>query len=64
MKKETKTPETYIQMLQQELRMLTSHNEAVLAYVRLLNAQVSGNTHRITELQHKLAKARGIENDT
>jgi glutamate/tyrosine decarboxylase-like PLP-dependent enzyme len=49
-------PETYLKRLQEELRLLVEHNENTLGYVRLLNAQVSGNTHRITELQHKIAK--------
>ena len=52
-------PETYLKRLQEELRLLVEHNEATLGYVRLLNAQVAGNTHRITELQHKIAKELG-----
>jgi hypothetical protein len=51
---------TYLKALQEELRLLVDHNENTLAYVRLLNAQVSGNTHRITELQHKIAKELGL----
>jgi hypothetical protein len=54
-------PIPYIKRLQEELRLLIDHNESVLAYVRLLNAQVAGNTHRITELQHKIAKELGVE---
>jgi len=54
------TPSTYLKALQEELRILTEHNEATLSYVRLLNAQVAGNTHRITELQHKIAKELGV----
>ena len=48
--------ETYLKRLQKQLRLLVDHNENTLAYVRLLNAQVAGNTHQITELQHKIAK--------
>ena len=51
--------ESYLKRLQEELRLLVEHNEATLGYVRLLNAQVAGNTHRITELQHKIAKELG-----
>ncbi len=51
--------ETYLKRLQEELKLLVDHNEATLGYVRLLNAQVAGNTHRITELQHKIAKELG-----
>mgnify|MGYP003704065903 CR=1 FL=1 len=51
---------TYLKSLQEQLRLLVDHNESVLAYVRLLNAQVAGNTHRITELQHKIAKELGV----
>jgi hypothetical protein len=54
-------PITYLKQLQEELRLLVDHNENTLAYVRLLNAQVAGNTHQITELQHKIAKELGIE---
>jgi len=50
---------TNLKRLQEELRLLVDHNENTLGYVRLLNAQVSGNTHRITELQHKIAKELG-----
>jgi hypothetical protein len=46
--------------LQEQLRLLVEHNENTLGYVRLLNAQVSGNTHKITELQHKIAKELGV----
>ena len=53
--------EPYIRHLQRELKLLIEHNESVLAYVRLLNAQVAGNTHRISELQHKIAKERGMD---
>jgi len=58
MSEDKQTP--YIKRLQEELRLLIDHNENTLAYVRLLNAQVAGNTHRITELQHKIAKALGV----
>lgn len=51
--------ETYLKRLQEELKLLVDHNENTLGYVRLLNAQVAGNTHRITELQHKIAKELG-----
>lgn len=51
--------ETYLKRLKEELRLLVEHNENTLGYVRLLNAQVAGNTHRITELQHKIAKELG-----
>ena len=51
--------ETYLKRLQEELKLLVEHNENTLGYVRLLNAQVAGNTHRITELQHKIAKELG-----
>lgn len=51
---------TYVKVLQEQLRLLVEHNENVLAYVRLLNAQVAGNTHNITELQHKIAKELGV----
>lgn len=54
-------PIPYIKRLQEELRLLIDHNENVLAYVRLLNAQVAGNTHRITELQHKISKELGLK---
>jgi hypothetical protein len=50
---------THLKALQEELRLLVDHNENTLGYVRLLNAQVAGNTHRITELQHKIAKELG-----
>lgn len=59
MSEEKQTP--YIKRLQEELRLLVEHNEATLGYVRLLNAQVAGNTHRITELQHKIAKELGLK---
>jgi hypothetical protein len=51
---------TYVKILQEQLRLLVEHNENTLGYVRLLNAQVSGNTHKITELQHKIAKELGV----
>ena len=60
MSEEKQTP--YIKRLQEELRLLIDHNENTLGYVRLLNAQVAGNTHRITELQHKIAKELGLKN--
>lgn len=53
-------PQTYLKRLQEELRLLVDHNENTLSYVRLLNAQVAGNTHRITELQYKIAKELGV----
>jgi len=53
-------PITYLKALQEELRLLVEHNENTLGYVRLLNAQVSGNSHRITELQHKIARELGV----
>jgi hypothetical protein len=60
---EEKKQYTYVQILQEQLRNEVDHNETLLAYIRLLNAQVSGNTHKITELQHKIAKALGVESD-
>ena len=54
-------PTTYLKRLQKELRLLVDHNENTLGYVRLLNAQMAGNTHRIKKLQHKIAKELGIE---
>jgi hypothetical protein len=51
---------TYVQVLQEQLRNEVDHNETLLGYIRLLNAQVSGNTRRITELQHKIAKELGV----
>ena len=56
-----KQGEPYIKHLQRELKLLIEHNETVLAYVRLLNAQVAGNINRINELQHKIAKERGMD---
>ena len=60
MSEDKQTP--YIKRLQEELRLLIDHNENTLGYVRLLNAQVAGNTHRISELQHKIAKELGLKN--
>jgi ribosomal protein L29 len=60
---EEKKQYTYVQILQEQLRNEVDHNETLLGYIRLLNAQVSGNTHKITELQHKIAKALGVESD-
>ncbi len=60
---EEKKQYTYVQILQEQLRNEVDHNETLLAYIRLLNAQVSGNTHKITDLQHKIAKALGVESD-
>jgi len=60
---EEKKQYTYVQILQEQLRNEVDHNETLLAYIRLLNAQVSGNTHKITELQHKIAKELGVESD-
>ena len=57
--KQINKPTTYLKALQEELRLLVDHNENTLGYVRLLNAQVAGNTHKITELQHKIAKELG-----
>jgi len=57
---EPKKVTTNLKRLQEELRLLLDHNENTLGYVRLLNAQVAGNTHRITELQHKIAKELGV----
>jgi hypothetical protein len=54
---------TYLEILQQQLKQAVDHNETVLAYIRLLNAQVSGNTHRITELQHQIAKEMGLKGE-
>lgn len=50
----------YLKSLKEQLRLLVEHNENTLGYVRLLNAQVAGNTHKITELQHKIAKELGV----
>jgi hypothetical protein len=55
---------TYVQVLQEQLRNEVEHNETLLGYIRLLNAQVSGNTHRIAELQHKIAKELGLPKET
>jgi hypothetical protein len=54
---------TYVQILQEQLRNAVDHNETLLGYIRYLNAQVSGNTHRITTLQHQIAKALKVNND-
>ena len=53
-------PTTYLKQLQEELHLLVDHNENTLDYIRLLNAQVAGNTHQITELQYKIAKELGV----
>ena len=55
-----KKQRTFVQVLQEQLRNEVEMNENLLGYIRLLNAQVSGNTHRITELQHKIAKELGV----
>lgn len=54
---------TYVKSLTKQLRYEIDHNETLLSYIRFLNAQVSGNTHLITDLQHKIAKALKEQND-